>query len=156
MSEDKDSGFDHMVEAIQQQIEAEEATEFSRKVIEEYRNPKNVGRMKDADAFGIITGSCGDTMEIYLKTDDSRVTNGLFMTDGCGSTIACGSMLTQIVQGKNIEDVEKITQQDLLDALDGLPDANEHCAKLAVDTLKEALKTLDTKGEVESPIVDAL
>ena len=145
MSEDKDSAFDRMANAIQQEIEEGEVSDFSRKVIEEYRNPKNVGRMTDADAFGIITGPCGDTMEFYLRIKDSRVTDVLFMTDGCGSTIACGSMLTKIVKGIEVGDAEKLTAKGLVKALDGLPEANKHCAKLAVDTLKEALKTQDTR-----------
>lgn len=147
MSENGKSDFDDMVDAIQQEIEADESSTFSRKVIEEFRDPKNAGRMGDADAVGIITGPCGDTMEFYLNIQDSRVADILFMTDGCGSTIACGSMLTQLVQDKYIEEVEKITDTDLQDALDGLPKENMHCAKLAVDTLMEALRNWHTKGD---------
>lgn len=150
MTEEKDNNFEKMADTIQQQIEAEEASLFSKKVIKEYRAPKNVGRMTEPDAFGIITGPCGDTMEIYLEIRDARVTDALFMTDGCGSSIACGSMLTRIVEGKAVKDVKKITDQDLLDALDGLPDENVHCAKLAVDTLREALRSRDTKNSADA------
>ena len=141
MTEEKDNNFERMADAIQQQIEAEEASLFSKKVIREYQDPKNVGRMTEPDGFGIITGPCGDTMEIYLRIRDTRVTDVLFMTDGCGSSIACGSMLTRMVKRNAVEDAEEIISRDLLDALDGLPDENLHCAKLAVDTLKKALRS---------------
>ncbi|MCK4613204.1 MAG: iron-sulfur cluster assembly scaffold protein, partial [Thermoplasmata archaeon] len=73
MSKERDNSFEQVVENIQRDIEAEEEALFSKKVIEEYRAPKNVGRMTEPDAFGIVTGSCGDTMEIYLKIRDNRV-----------------------------------------------------------------------------------
>ncbi|MCK4613225.1 MAG: iron-sulfur cluster assembly scaffold protein, partial [Thermoplasmata archaeon] len=73
----------------------------------------------------------------------------LFMTDGCGPSIACGSMLTQMVKEKDVWDIEKITNKDLVYALEGLPDENLHCAKLAVDTLKEALRSWDAKDAVD-------
>ena len=134
-----------MAESIQKEIEAEEKALFSKKVIKEFREPKNVGRMSKPDAFGIITGPCGDTMEIYLTIKEDKVADVLFMTDGCGPTIACGSMLTKMVKGRALEDVEKIANKDLVDALGGLPEENMHCAKLAVDTLKKALSSRDTR-----------
>lgn len=149
MSKERDNSFEQVVENIQRDIEAEEEALFSKKVIKEYRAPKNVGRMTEPDAFGIVTGSCGDTMEIYLKIRDNRAADALFMTDGCGPSIACGSMLTKMVKEKDVWDIEKITNKDLVDALEGLPDENLHCAKLAVDTLKEALRSWDAKDAVD-------
>ena len=118
---------------------------FSGKVIEEYRSRENRGRIVEPDAFGILTGPCGDTMEIYLDIRDNRVTRARFMTDGCVPSVACGSMLTRIIIGKKLSELERITSSDLLEALDGLPEENIHCTKLAVDTLKKALKNLDMK-----------
>ena len=87
MGEKKKDDFEAMVEDIQGQIEAWEEAVYSTKVLQEYRGPKNVGRMMEPDAFGIITGPCGDTMEIYLEIIDRKVAEVLFMTDGCGATI---------------------------------------------------------------------
>ena len=108
MSESETDDLDSVVEFIQKQIDIEEESLYSKKVIHEYRNPKNVGRMADPDASGIITGPCRDTMEIYLKFKDGRIADIIFMTDGCGPSIACGSMLTKMAKGKGIEEVTKI------------------------------------------------
>ena len=135
----EDDGLDEMVRGLQEQIDAEEEKDFSAKVLREYRNPQNVGRIEDADCVGKISGPCGDTMEISMDVGDNRIQRVLFMTDGCGPSIACGSMTTRMAAGKTIEEALKIKDLDILDALDGLPDENRHCAKLAVDTLHKAL-----------------
>ena len=148
MNGDNKSDFDKMVPGIQEDMDKEAGAIFSKKVIEEFKHPHNVGRMKDPDSAAIITGSCGDTMEIFLKVKENKITDILFMTDGCGSSIACGSMVTRMVKGKAINDVKKITNIDLIDALDGLPDENKHCAKLAVDTVQKGIKNyLDENGK---------
>ena len=140
MTSDEKSDFDKMVEDIQDELDKDAEATFSKKVIEEYKNPQNVGRMKDPDSVAIITGSCGDTMEIFIKVTDDKISGIQFMTDGCGSSIACGSMVTKLVKGKTVYDVNKITNIDLINALDGLPDENQHCAKLAVDTVQKAIR----------------
>ena len=86
-----------------------------------------------------ITGPCGDTVEIYLKVENGTINQVSFMTDGCGATIACGSMITKMVKGRKITEVSNITEEDLTKALDGLPEDNEHCAKLLVNTMKVAV-----------------
>ena len=137
---DKESDeFDRFVETLQEEIYREEEAVYSREVIQEYRNPQNVGRMLDSDASAVMTGPCGDTMEFYLKIEEGRVKDMQFMTDGCGPSVACGSKLTKMVKGKTVDGVKTITQEDLLIALGGLPDESKHCAKLAVDTLGKAL-----------------
>ena len=148
MNGDNNSDFDKMVESIQDDLDKDAEATFSKKVIEEYKHPNNVGRMKESDSVAIITGSCGDTMEIFLMIERNKITDVRFMTDGCGASIACGSMVTRIVKGRPIGEVKKITNIDLIDALDGLPDENKHCAKLAVDTVQKAIKNyLDEKGK---------
>ncbi|MDI6890271.1 MAG: iron-sulfur cluster assembly scaffold protein [Thermodesulfovibrionales bacterium] len=112
---------------------------YSETVIEHATNPKNFGNMEDADGFASMTSSCGDTMEIWLKIKNDIIIGATFMTDGCGTTIASGSMVTEISKGKNIKEVLKISQQDVLDALGGLPEDSQHCALLAANTLKEAI-----------------
>ena len=113
---------------------------YSETVIDHAMNPRNAGSILNADGFGHITRSCGDTMEIWLKVRDARITSASFWTNGCTPTIACGSMATQMLNGKNIPEAQRISQQDILQALGGLPKENEHCALLVANTIKEAVK----------------
>lgn len=136
---DKNDEIDRLVESLQQEIYREEEAIYSKEVIQEYRNPQNVGRMSDPNASAVMAGPCGDTMEFYLKIGEKKVKDILFMTNGCGPSIACGSKLTKMVKGKKIDEITGITKEDLLIALGGLPDESKHCAKLAVDTLQKAL-----------------
>lgn len=145
----KKSDFDKFIEEIQNEIIEEEKAIYSEKVIMEANNPKNVGRMTDPDAFGILDGSCGDTMEFYLKINDDKISDINFMTNGCGATIACGSMLTTMVKGKSIEHAISITKDDLITILDGLPKENLHCAALAVGALRKAIRNYRKKIQNE-------
>jgi nitrogen fixation NifU-like protein len=133
------SDFDQLVAELQQQVLEDARTVYSDKVIEVFYNPKNLGRMSEPDGRGIVQGWCGDTMEIYLRLDRERIEEITFMTDGCGPSVACGSMLTTMVQGMSLEEANKMTPEDLLAALDGLPEESVHCAELAVNTLREAI-----------------
>ena len=136
----KEKDFEKLIEEIQEKIEYDEETDFSKKVINEYRNPSNFGTIENPDAVGKIKGPCGDTMEIMLKIKNNKVAIIRFLTDGCGTSIACGSMLTKIVQRKKtLDEVSKITSQDLNKALDGLSEDHVHCTVLAVNTLRKAL-----------------
>jgi len=135
-----------MVEEIQRQIIEDERAMYSQKVIEEYYNPKNLGRMNDRDAVGIVQGWCGDTMEIYLRMNSSQIEEATFMTDGCGPTLACGSKLTAMVREMSLDEVRQIEQADLVAALDGLPEESLHCAELAVNTLREAIANRHSGG----------
>jgi len=128
-----------MVEELQQQIIEQARAVYSDKVVEEFYNPRNLGRMPEPDARGIVHGWCGDTMEIYLRLNGKRIQEATFMTDGCGPSVACGSMLTRLMQGMSLEEVGQIKPEDLLAALDGLPEESVHCAELAVSTLQEAI-----------------
>lgn len=136
MNEDN---FDDWVKEIQEEIIEKEREIYSEKVIQEYQNPKNFCKLENADSSGKITGVCGDTMEIFLKIENQRISKASFLTDGCGATIACGSMVTQMIEGKKIKEVENLRTEDLIKALEGLPDENLHCAKLAVATVHMAL-----------------
>ncbi len=135
----KEDIFDDLVNDIQSQIDAKEEKLFSAKVLREYRNPQNVGRIKEPDCVGVILGPCGDTMEFSIDIRNDRIMRILFMTDGCGPSIACGSMTTKMALGNTIEEALQIKDSDILNALDGLPEENRHCAKLTVDTLHKAL-----------------
>ena len=113
---------------------------YSETTIDHFMNPRNVGNMEDADGFAKVIGSCGDSMEIWLKVKNGTIANTSFLTDGCGTSIASGSMVTEIARGKSISEARRISQQDVLSALGGLPEESEHCALLAADTLKEAIR----------------
>ncbi len=135
-------------EKYEELIKAEMRKTYSEIVIEHSMYPKNLGDVEDADGYARITGTCGDTMSIWLKVNGDTITETGFLTDGCGTTVASGSMITEMVKGKSVIEAGKIGQQDVLDALDGLPEGNQHCALLASITLKEAIKNyLDIKRE---------
>ena len=143
MSKEKD--IEKIIEEIQSKIEYEEETVFSKKVIDEYRNPSNFGFIENPDAVGRIKGPCGDTMQIMLKIGNGRITDVRFWTDGCGTSIACGSMLTKMIKGKTIEEIFTITSEMLNDSLDGLPENHIHCTVLAVNTLRKTIEKLIEK-----------
>ena len=143
----KEDDIEKIIKEIQTRIEYDEETEFSKKVIIEYRNPSNFGLIENPDAVGRIKGPCGDTMQIMLKIDNDRITNVRFWTDGCGTSIACGSMLTKMIKGKTIEEISNITSEKLNDELDGLPENHVHCTVLAVNTLKKTIKNLINKDK---------
>jgi len=113
---------------------------YSEIVIDHASNPRNVGKIDNADGFARITGPCGDTMEIWLRVKNETITEATFMTDGCGTTIVAGSMVTELARGKSAGQALTIGQQDVLNALGGLPEESQHCALLAANTLREAIK----------------
>jgi nitrogen fixation NifU-like protein len=113
---------------------------YSEAVVEHSMDPRNLGELEDANGFARVTGPCGDTMSMWVKLEGARIINASFLTDGCGPTIASGSMVTEMVKGKSIGEAEKTTQRDVLDALGGLPQESEHCALLAANTLRAAIR----------------
>jgi len=121
-------------------IEAKMREIYSSEVVGHVLHPRNLGDMKNADAFGKITGPCGDTMEIWLKVNGGVVIAASFATDGCAATISTGSIVTELIKGKTVGEVLRVSQQDILGALGGLPESHQHCALLAADTLKKAAK----------------
>jgi nitrogen fixation NifU-like protein len=128
------------IKEIQKKIEYEEEKTYSKVVIREYRNPTNFGIIEHPDAKGSIKGPCGDIMKIYLKIKNSTIQDARFWTDGCGATLACGNILTKMIKGKTTGEAFKITQEDLIKSLNGLPKEHYHCAKLAVISLNKALE----------------
>jgi len=105
-------------------------------------NPRNLGVIVDADAQARITGPCGDTMEIYLKISDNVIRNAAFMTDGCGYTIACGSVATELLIGSKVDDALKIDQKKIEEYLGGLPEDYRHCALLTANTIQKAQNSI--------------
>lgn len=135
-------------EEFEEAIKADMRETYTETVIDYAMNPRNLGSIEDADGFGKVTGPCGDTMEIWLKVRNGTILNATFLTDGCGTSIASGSMVTELARGRSIPEARKITKQEVLNALGGLPEESIHCALLAANTLKEALRDyLSLKNE---------
>ena len=141
----------HIAKELQRQIIEQERALYSARVIEEAHNPTNMGRIPEPDAYGIVHGWCGDTMEIYLRLTGDGIKESSFMTDGCLLTAACGSMLTSIIEGLSAEEAQKITPQQLIEALNGLPEESAHCAKLAIDTLQKAIMSWSDEHPLTRP-----
>jgi nitrogen fixation NifU-like protein len=113
---------------------------YSNKVMEHFRNPKNVGEIENPDGIGHVGNPvCGDIMELYIKVKDGRIVDAKFKTFGCGAAIATSSMVTELVKGKTIEDALKISNQAVVEALGGLPPIKMHCSVLAEQALKKAI-----------------
>jgi nitrogen fixation NifU-like protein len=123
---------------------------YSDKVMDHFRNPRNMGEIPDADGVGTVGNPvCGDMMNIYIKVKDDRIVDIKFKTFGCGAAIATSSMITELAKGKTLEDAMKLTRGDVADSLDGLPTIKMHCSNLAADGLHEAIKDYRQKREAE-------
>jgi len=120
---------------------------YSEKVLEHFKNPRNVGELKDADAEGTVGNPvCGDMMTMYIKVKEDRIEDIKFKTFGCGAAIATSSMTTELAKGKTLDEALKISRQDVAEALDGLPPVKMHCSNLAADALHEAIKSYKEKN----------
>ena len=114
---------------------------YSEKVMDHFRNPRNVGVIEDADGVGTVGNArCGDIMKIYLKIDNDIISDVKFETFGCGSAIASSSMATEMILGKPLDEVLALTNKAVAEALDGLPAHKLHCSVLAEQAIKAALK----------------
>ena len=123
--------------------------DYSEKVMDHYRNPRNVGKIDDADAIGNAGSlTCGDQLKIYLKIKDGIVTDAKFQTFGCGSAVASSSIFTEMIIGKSVEEVRKITNKDIADELGGLPPEKMHCSVMGYEALEDALKGYVDKDEL--------
>ncbi|HEY4712605.1 MAG TPA: Fe-S cluster assembly scaffold protein NifU [Dehalococcoidia bacterium] len=116
-------------------------SQYSEKVMEHFKNPRNVGEMENPDGVGRVGNPvCGDVMELYIKVKDGIIVDAKFKTFGCGAAIATSSMVTEIVKGKSIKEALKISNKAVAEALDGLPAAKMHCSVLAEEALKSAIE----------------
>jgi nitrogen fixation NifU-like protein len=114
---------------------------YTEKVMEHFRNPRNVGEIPDADGVGTVGNPiCGDLMTVYIKVKDNVIMDVKFKTFGCAAAIATSSMITELAKGKNLQDALKITRGDVADNLGGLPPIKMHCSNLAADALHAAIK----------------
>ena len=114
---------------------------YSEKVMDHFRNPRNVGVIEDANGIGEVgNAKCGDIMKMYLKIEDGIVKDVKFETFGCGSAIASSSMATELIKGKPLSEVKQLTNQAVAEALDGLPAYKMHCSVLAEEAIQSALE----------------
>jgi nitrogen fixation NifU-like protein len=121
---------------------------YSKKVMEHFMNPRNVGTIENPDGYGKVGNPvCGDLMEMYIKVKDDIITDIKFQTFGCGSAIATSSMVTELAKGKHADEAMEITRGDVASELDGLPPQKMHCSNLAADALHEAIKDYISKKE---------
>jgi nitrogen fixation NifU-like protein len=116
-------------------------SQYSEKVMEHFKNPRNVGEMENPDGVGHVGNPvCGDIMELYIKVKDGIIVDAKFKTFGCGAAIATSSIVTEMVKGKGIEEALKISNKAVAEALDGLPPVKMHCSVLAEEALKSAIE----------------
>ena len=116
--------------------------------MDHFKNPRNMGEMKDADAIGEVGNpTCGDLMYIYIKVNEDKIEDISFQTFGCAAAIASSSMITEIAKGKSLDDAMKISRDNIADALGGLPDIKLHCSNLAADALHDAIEKYRKKKE---------
>jgi len=123
---------------------------YSEKVMEHFRDPRNVGKIPNADGVGTVGNPvCGDMMTIYIKVKDNRIKDIKFKTFGCGAAVATSSMITELAKGKTLEAALKITRKDVADSLGGLPPIKMHCSNLAADALHEAINDYQKRQEAK-------
>ena len=123
---------------------------YSEKVMDHFKNPRNVGEIENAGAIGEVgNAKCGDIMRMYLKIDNGIITDVKFKTFGCGSAIATSSMATELIKGKPIEEALKLSNQAVVEALDGLPAHKIHCSVLAEEAIKDAIKNYYDKNNIK-------
>ena len=121
---------------------------YSKKVMDHFQNPRNVGVIENPDGFGKVGNPvCGDLMEMYIKVENDIITDIKFKTFGCGSAIATSSMVTELAIGKTIDEALEITRNDVAEELDGLPPQKMHCSNLAADALHAAIEDYKKKKQ---------
>ena len=131
--------FDDFVKDLQDQIFDETRAVYGEVAFQRWLNPLYMGAMEGPDGYGRVTGTCGDTMEIFLRFEEDKVKEATFRTDGCGSSTICGSFAAELAQGKTPDEVTEISGEAILNVLGGLPEEDRHCAFLAAETLQTAL-----------------
>ncbi|MGM0442350.1 MAG: Fe-S cluster assembly scaffold protein NifU [Elusimicrobiota bacterium] len=115
--------------------------QYSDKVMEHFKNPRNVGEIEDADGVGHVGNPvCGDIMELYIKVKDEVIEDAKFKTFGCGAAIATSSMVTELIKGKTVKEAEQVSNKAVAEALGGLPKVKMHCSVLAEEALEKAIK----------------
>lgn len=136
-----DRDFDEFINKIQGEVFSEAREALGENGFDRWRNPKFCGVMEDADSRAKLKGSCGDSMEMYVKISEQTLEKVTYVTDGCGSSSVAGSFASELAIGKSFDDVFALTGADVLARIGSFPREEEHCAYLAVNTLQKAVKT---------------
>lgn len=146
----KDEDLDKFAQELQDQLMEQIKKRYSEAVIDHWQNPRNFQKMENPDGYAQVRGSCGDTMEMFIKIRDQKIIQCTFQTDGCGTTIACGSTATELARNKSFtQALAQVSTEAILKKLGGLPEEDVHCAQLASDTLRRALA--DSLSQKKSP-----
>jgi nitrogen fixation NifU-like protein len=133
------NSLDEFVNNLQAEIFEDAKQALGERGFQRWRNPKFNGRMENPDAYAIVTGECGDTMEIFLKFKNNRVSTASYFTNGCASSTVSGSFAAELTLGKNPDELVDITAEKVLNAIGRLPEEDQHCASLSARTVQEAL-----------------
>ncbi|MCK4657384.1 MAG: iron-sulfur cluster assembly scaffold protein [candidate division Zixibacteria bacterium] len=131
---------DELAKKLQQQIIDQARKQYSETVIDHGMNPRNPFPMDDPDGHTKIKGPCGDTMEFFIRVRDGRIVDASFLTDGCMTSIASGSIAVEMIIGRSVAEALAVSQNDILNKLGGLPKESRHCALLASDTLRKTVR----------------
>ena len=133
-----ESDLDTFADDLQARVVKDAREVYSEEVVRRWLDTPHAGVMENSGARARVTGPCGDTMEMFLRVSEGCVSEASFVTGGCASTIACGSMTCDLALGKTVAGLRELTQEAILEALGGLPEADQHCALLAANTLRAA------------------
>lgn len=137
---EKSDDLEKFARELQGQIMEQIRKQYSETVIDHWQNPRNFRKIENPDGYANVKGSCGDTMEMFIKMRDENIFECGFQTDGCASSIVCGSVATELVQNKSfLQALGLISPDEILKILGGLPESDVHCAQLAAETMRRAL-----------------
>jgi len=136
----KDEDIDKFTRELQEQIMEQIRKRYSQIVIDHWKNPRNFRKIENPDGYAKVKGPCGDTMVMSIKIKEETISECAFQTDGCGTTIACGSIATELAKDKSFtQALASVSSGEILEKLGGLPEVDVHCAHLAAETLRRAL-----------------
>ncbi len=137
---EKESDLEIFARELQAEIMEKIRKQYSEVVIDHWQNPRNFRKIQNPDGYAKVTGPCGDTMEMFIKMRNEKISECGFQTDGCASSIVCGSVATELVQNKPLTQALGVIRADeILKILGGLPESDVHCAQLAAETMRRAL-----------------
>lgn len=128
------------LENVQKRVFGELRDVYSETTVEHILRPRNAGSLQNPDSFANQHSACGESMDMWLRVSENRIEDISFWTDGCAATIACGSMASELAKGKTVQQALAVSARQIADALDNLPEGNFHCAQLAADTLRAAVR----------------
>lgn len=133
------STLDTFIDSLQDQINEDGLQMYGKKGFDRWMNPKFTGYLEEADASAALTGSCGDTMEVFIQVEEEQITDISYRTDGCASSAICGSFAAELAREKTVAEVLDLSGQDVLDRIGRFPENERHCAHLAIATIQEAV-----------------